>query len=699
MLNLNEDIKTRTFGVELEMCNFERSKIVLPHGFEWDEEEIIDNTDCSSGKKKGGEINSAPLLFNNESFCLLDNVLQQMLDAGGKVTWFTDIHVHIYAGDLNVEQLKNLVLFEYATYPYFKRYTRTQEWNELIFNSRPLINDLKKESIKKAETIEQLRDILTNNSVKGYIRYAINVASYFVHDTVEFRCYKATENIEELKNCVEATYKMFYYAISHNEQDFMNIKTYEDFVCELELPERIPEAKIPLLYQGNPYSPKESYMAKSISYSSKNASVLYDTIKKHGLEELCIVNGFFYDYELFFQDKVKVSICCQDKYCHLLYMLANSKIVLCYNGKLEFLEEYNDKTALRQLALALYIQKLQKYLMSTSARNTEVMKSIKIKAKESIERTEKNIGNLFRLLTTCEFWVGSIQDAVIRKNAVFFNFGREKVQERLAKLIDENSDWDIVAMAEGNKYYKDRTNEFYELVENIPNETHFYYFSDSPYLSNLKKLAILNSSSGERWSAGRYLYSNKECEKNKASMSYSFSNVETNEVIPPDDLEIKNPELLKIVKVDSSYLKKLQKKYIKKVEQVGRCTYSFVVMYDKYTLGGFGFTLPKHNGFDLFQLTDFTTNNAIPRISKLILYCIQSKDVQKQLSRRMHKLCENVISLAYTHKPVSMKYRGVYVKLKEHSTSSYLAYEGRLGVYENYNQIIQKYQKSLKNAN
>ena len=143
----------------------------------------------------------------------------------------------------------------------------------------------------------------------------------------------------------------------------------------------------------------------------------------------------------------------------------------------------------------------------------------------------------------------------------------------------------------------------------------------------------------------------------------------------------------------------LQKKYIRKVDKTSHCTYAFVVMYDQYTLGGFGFTLPQHHGYDLFQLTDFCTNNAIPRLSKLILFCIQSGNVQKELSRRMHKLCQKVISCAYTHKPVSMKYRGVYTKVKEHCTSSYLAYSGELGLYAGSKEVIDRYQKLLRNGN
>lgn len=683
-------MKSRTFGVEIEMCNFDRQAIILPEGFEWDEEEKINNTDSFVDRRFGGEINSSPLIYNEESIDLLQGVLKQVMDAGGKIIWNVDLHVHIYAGDLNVEQLKRLVLFEYCCYPFFKKYCQYQDWNELCRTSKPLITEDKYNQIKEVRDISELKNALTNNSKKGYIRYAINVAAYFVHSTVEFRCFKATDDIEKMRNCILGTYAMFYYAISHSEEDFKKISSYEEFVSVINLPEPTPKAKIPLLFQGNPYNLKSTYVTAPLSYNSKQASALHDAIKKFGLDRICIVNGFWYYYELFFGDKVQVSIYSQDAYCHLLYLIANEKIVLTYKGKLAWLEDYNNGTKERQMALALYAGKLQKTFMSDSVRNDAIFEALKIKAKESIEKTEENCEKLLRLLTTCDYHVGSLQDAISREKVVFFNFGVDKQQKRTFKLISENSDLELD--------FNVKRNDYYDLIETLPSESYFFYFSESPYLDNMHKLAMWYSSSGDRWSAGRFLYCNKPSGQNQVATSYKSNHVEVNEIVPPDDLVIDNPNSLKIVRVSSSYLHALQKKYIKKVDQCSMCTYAFVVMYEKYTLGGFGFTLPQHKGYDLFQLTDFCTNNNIHRLAKLILLCIQTTGVQKELSRRMHKLCEKVISCAYTHKPVSMKYRGVYQKVKEHCTPSYLAYEGQLGLYATNKEVIEKYQKMLKNG-
>lgn len=686
------DLKTRTFGVEIEMCNLERAKVSLPEGYSWSKDEEIVNTDASCNKQFGGEVNTPPLHLCMKDLHTLRQVYDDMRNAGGVIKWSVHTHVHIYAGDLTVEQIKKVFLFFYVCYPYFKKYAHLTDWDELTFNNQPLPTERYFTGLLEANTFDDINKLFTNNSKKGYIRHAVNISSYFKTKTIEFRTFRGTNDFYSAMNCVYSAYRMFYYAINHKLEDYQSITSYDQFRDVTGLKYDTPPILIPLLYQGNPYSAIECCTTMPLPYNSKQASALYEAVKKNGHDEICVVNGFMYYYELFFFEKLKVSIYCQDAYCYLLYMLANGKTSLTYKGKLSWLEDYNNSSPSRQVALALYSAKLQKYFMSDSARNSSVFEALKIRAKESIEKTEKSNERLIKMLTTCKFCVGTLQESIKNEKVIFFNYGRiDKTQKRTFKLISENSDLDLNFSVERNEYY--------ELVENIPKESYFYYFSNSPYLSNMHKIAMFDSSSGERRWAGRFLYSNHETTQKEANTSYSSYRVDVNEIVPPDDLEITDPSKLKIMRVSCDVLYCLQKKYIKKVDMCSKCTYGFVVKYDKYTLGGFGFTLPQHKGYDLFQLTDFCTNNSIPRLSKFILYCIQSESVQRVLSRRMHKLCEKVISCAYTHKPVSMKYRGVYKKVKEHCTSSYLAYEGKLGLYGTNKQLIDKYQSTLNNGN
>lgn len=689
-MKIGEDLKTRTFGIEIEMCNLDRQLVKLPDGYSWSKDEEIVNTDGSSNKRFGGEVNTPPLcVYSAKDRKNLKAVYDSMREAGGVIKWTTYTHVHIYAGDLTVDQIKKVWLFFYLCYPYFKRYTKLSDWDEKVFNCQPLPTEKYYNGLLEVESYDKMRELFTNQSKKGFIRHAVNISAFFKTKTIEFRTYHGTNDYYEAMNCVLSTYRMFYYAVNHDLEDFKSISSYEQFLQVTGLKYRTPAELVPLLYQGNPYSAIETFQTKSLPYNSKQASALWESIKNHGHKELCIVNGFMYYYELFFMDKLKLTIYAQDAYCHLLWMIANGKITLKYKEKLSWLEDFNNDTPSRQLALALYAEKLQKFSMSDSKRNEAVIESVKMRAKESIEKTEKGSERLLKLLTTCEYHVGTLQDAIPKEKVIFFNYGKDKTQKRTFKLIAENSDLDME--------FDVKRNDYYEIIETLPKESYFYYFSNSPYLRNMHKLAMWDSSSGERWSAGRFLYCNKPSASNQVSTSYKSNHVEVNEIVPPDDLVIDNPNSLRILRVGSDSLYALQKKYIHKVDITSHCLFCFVVMYEKYTLGGFGFTLPKHRGFSLFQMSDFCTNNNIPRLAKFILLCIQTVGVQRELSRRLHKLCENVISLAYTHKPVSMKYRGVYQKVKEHCTSSYLAYEGLLGKFATNKEVIEKYQKMLKN--
>lgn len=684
------DIKTRTFGLEIEMCNVERKKVELPSGYSWSKDESIVNTDGTVNKNFGGEVNTPPLYLCQKDLHELRSVYESMVKAGGLIKWSIYTHIHIYVGDLSVEQLKRVFLFFYVCYPYIREYAKIAEWDELIFNSMPTPTEKYYDGVLNAETFGDLNNLFSNQSQKGFIRHAINISAYFKTKTIEFRTFHATDDFYMAMNCIYAAYRIFYYAVNHTLEDFKAIDSYNVFKEVVKLKYPTPPTLVPLLYQGNPYSPTGSYWQKSMSFNSRQGAALLEAINMNGHKEICVVNGFFYDYELFLLDKVKVSIYSHDAYCHLLYLIANDKVKLTYKNKLSWIEEYNDGSTSRQLALALYAKGLQKYCMYDSARNDAVLTAIKMKAKESIEYTEKHSERLMRLLTTCEYHYGTLQEAISGNKVVFYNFGKDKNQGRAFRLIKNNSDLDL----EPEPIH----NEFFDFVERLPSDSYFYYFSDSPYLSNMHKLSIFDSSSGDRWSAGRYLYCNKPLNMSKANTGYKSNMTVVDEIVPPDDLIIDDCTKLEVIKVNPNYLFELQKKYIKKVDQVSHCIYSFVVMYDKYTLGGFGFTLPKHKGYDLFQLTDFCTNNSIPKLSKFILYCIQSKQVQKILSRSMHRLMEKVISCAYTHKPVSMKYRGVYTKVKDHCTNAYLAYEGILGVYANNQEVIDKYKTLLENG-
>jgi hypothetical protein len=388
--------------------------------------------------------------------------------------------------------------------------------------------------------------------------------------------------------------------------------------------------------------------------------------------------------------KFSITIYNQDGYSHLLYKLAKGEARVRYSDNLEWLQKYSTDDPVRQVAIALYVSRVMKFV---EAKNeyTQTMKDACIqKAEESITKTESSAKRLVEMLNSVTYVNGNLMDAVADNKAVFFSIGKYKNSRRALRTIVQNSDYEDDVQTKVFSYYN--------FVENLPEDVHFYMFSNSPYFSNMHKLALFRNAGVSVDSAGQFLYSNKDHSQAKASTSYEKAGEPLDICLPPDDLDICDPTKLKIGKISSAKMYELQKQFIVKVDKVSRPVFCYAVMYDKYLLGGVGFEFAKSNAHDVWQLTDFSTNNKVPRLSKLILMCIQSKDIQRMLSRSMQRIVEKVITYAYTSAPVSMKYRGLYQKNKELCTPTKLAYEGQLGKYKSMEEIIKLYQKSKNDA-
>src|SRR5574344_1731479 len=98
--NLNRlNITDRTFGLELEFADVDKSGVILPDGFSWSKEETFVNNDgsnISANSKYGGEINTPPLPVKHEDIQKLKFVFNELLRNGGRLSWVCSIHVHLY---------------------------------------------------------------------------------------------------------------------------------------------------------------------------------------------------------------------------------------------------------------------------------------------------------------------------------------------------------------------------------------------------------------------------------------------------------------------------------------------------------------------------------------------------------------------------------------------------------------------------
>lgn len=664
----NVSISKRTFGIEFEFADVEKSKVNLPKGFVWNKEETITNTNLTKGSgssKFGGEINTPPLELSTTSFIAIKDLLASCRDAGGKVTWLTGLHIHIWIGDFSVEELKKLFSLTYYTATLIRECWHDGGWNHTFFCS-PIPTLEFFNNVNKATTYEEVWKAFESSTNKGYMRHIVNVPSFFKRETVEFRFYNATMEIEEVWAAVMFAYRFVDFSLRNKVEDYKSINSVLDFRQKLKLRGDIAKPIPPLLFSGNQEHPIEAFRSKHVEINNNLISVLCEKTE----DEIALVNPHLYRLELSLCQKKKVTIYNNDELNHIIYRIANGELTLRYSGQAEFLQTYYDTDPVRQITLLMIFNKARKFFQDTDfARMT--LEGIVSSVERSIAKLEKGSQSLVQLLTSCEYKTGTLLDALNNEKAVFFQF------DDYGKHRSAVQDLRIHTNYDGE--YQIKKFSYYGITENIPSGVHFFIASKNEFL-NLNKVAKSGSVT---------LYSSVQND-NKISIE-SKKDEQVNFPEPPDDLVIEDVTKLKICHIKPSIFSYLQKKYVVKVHKTVTPRFPYIIIYDKYLLGGFGFELAKMPNYDIWLLSDFCTNNRIKRLSKLILLCIKSKSVQRSLSRRNVGNVGSCYTKVYTHQPVSMKYRGLFDKQKSEEPN-FLLYTTELGEVKD-EEIIEKYTK------
>lgn len=676
-------ITERTFGIEWELADVVRDEVEMPEGFVWDKDEIVQNTDMSEGRKSvpiGGELNTPPMHLCHEDLAKLKTFIDSARLHGAQAIRDLALQVHIYIGDLTVEEVKNIFYLSYYTSGILKEICYTPEYSDLqIYRPSPTLE--KYIGVKEATDFRGIERVFENNSCKGYDRCIVNIASYFKRKTVEFRCFNSTTSFEEMVDCVMFSYRFVQYAITHTEDDFKKIQTKNDFASLTKAPLSLPICPPPLIYYANVEDQnKDIYIHPHVDLNSSFFSVLVENTGS----ALSCVNPKLYVAEIKLSKYKKIIIYNNDEFNHLIYLVATGQQKIHYKDYASFLEDRNDDDPVTQLALLMIFHNIKNNFREQEYYQQQ-LDSIKDSFEDTFKEAKEYAKKMVSFLSGCEYKLGTLNDALKDGGDVFFQFDSYKKSHSTITKLRKNSDYSLT--------FSDLTTYYNHVEENLPDGTDLFMMSTNQYL-RMYKLAK---------SGNKVLYSTKNVKKNR--IEYHHDDVDLISYSEPkDDLNIIDPNKLKIVQVTPTQLRYFQQRYIKKVRKVSLCKFGFLVFYENDVLGGFGFDYSKIVDFDLWLLSDFCTNNKVPRLSKLILMCIKSKQVQRSISRSTGRYIQYIYTKVYTHAPVSMKYRGQFTKFdkskwkKEDVFEDYLMYTTNLGQIADNEEIITQYQQSLKRS-
>lgn len=125
---------------------------------------------------------------------------------------------------------------------------------------------------------------------------------------------------------------------------------------------------------------------------------------------------------------------------------------------------------------------------------------------------------------------------------------------------------------------------------------------------------------------------------------------------------------------------------------------------DKKIIGKLDFNLTKYAwalpepGHQIYQRSDLAVPSVEPRLAKLVLMLCQSHEVKQLIDETFKDDVRYAVTTAFSHHPVSMKYRGVYKlhkRLEDPDSGGYrLNYYGELGLWslaEGYARWLKKF--------
>ena len=682
----------RTFGLELEISDINKRDIVFPrdgYGFDLEEKDVINSnrTRVSKTNDLGCEVTTRPYSFIRSDLRELRNFLIYLKSLGGSLNWSSGFDMHILVDDFDYKDLVNFFLCGNHITRYILDVFNAPKWfeeNGIV----PLPTDSVVEKVSAANSIGDILEALSNSSNKGFFRYPFNVATYFKHKTVEFRFFNGSWDFRKVLELIRFGYK-FIEVVKSNPNSIYEIRSKEDLISFFGLKvSEIPKNPSPLIFAGSSKS-TITYIDKGFNIgNSRVIKCVYDLCS--GSEVIHSVNPLFFQIEVFLlrnNGLKKIYFYTVSEDIKLLYNLIKGAISLDYSGEAEFLTVYRDGTLLRDVSLFWFYKNIVNLLNNNN-------KDKDLYIKKNLDAIKSRVSDTIKLY---EPFVSELIDGI--------KSGRLEIVEDFSKWNKEddlvvyqqhyNSSSVGVSLSKNSSYnreYFTKDSNYKVNYKVLPNR--LIVISRNKYLDMNKNLEIINSdyvcvysSFGSKYSLNR---------KINLPMSVSY-------VVPPDNLVIDDVSKIGLHVINANYLNELRKVYVNKVDtskDLGKLDLCMAVSYGEYLLGAFTFSaMSVKNGdsedrpYTTMLACDFSTNNKVILLSKFILLVIKSEEVYRIVSRYYKQKVYNCVTKAYTTKPVSMKYRGVFKKVKRDKGVLFYSFNFReAGVLSN---VLREYKNMI----
>ena len=662
------DYLNRTYGLELEFGDVDRRKIKLPSGWKWsmDERSIVNSNATKSTPTGdiGGELNTKPLKRTLGDYRELKYVIDQCYANGGVNMWNTGFDGHLYIGDLDLDQLKQVFTLGYYVQGVMLKAFDFPDWFD-IEHLCPKIKHQFLSRVQGAKSIDSLKNIFANSSNVGHFRFVINIMPYFKTKTLEFRFFNGTPNFRQTLETINFMYSFLEFALTKQEADYKKIDTLDKFNKAFGIKYKMPKRTHPLVFADS-YEVAVRNIAKGFAPTRKILTAILNNTEG----KISLVNPYNYVSELALYGRRDIKIYNNTEHNYVVRELALGSLDIIYDNHFAILNSYKDGSPEMELCLFFIFSRTQKFDMKYNYAELE-WQSYAERVDDSIDKIMPTAKVMVDMFQNVEYVDGTLIDALDNKETSVYQQEYNSKNNSTITALKKNSNY--------NREYNRKNVSYHDLKIN----SHLLVVSKNefqPYTAIAKDISI-------------YLYSNKGKYAGLRTKDTALNTITYK--TPPDDFKITLDSNIKIQEITVAMFSVIQQNCVKKVTKFRSPTFAYVMTCDDIILGAVGFDWTKKPDYDLFILSDFCTNNNIRLMSKFILFLIKTKEMQKLVSRKGVQLMEKAFTHVYTTMPVLMKYRGAFKKVPSESPRS-LMYEVTFGSIGTIQDAIKEYIKRTK---
>jgi hypothetical protein len=351
-------------------------------------------------------------------------------------------------------------------------------------------------------------------------------------------------------------------------------------------------------------------------------------------------------------------------------------------------EDFKDPEG--QVATLVMLLELLKYRPDKGDHARRMFEHYKNNWRSYIEQTRKNLRKAQEHLKVTEFFPGDVFDFYQQfpaKGTVSLSFmpTYSGGYERLYRELDRIIEWPKPTYSMLNDERRDKIYEFLSQRD--------FVIYDDRKLEGLPLVFV-----ERRGSEGRdvYLYSNLELPTGLVKKHHSIANPNF-KFIGPDD-EITKRTRFDFLKVPNEVVNYYREMFLAKNIDYVDGQLPLLVFADGKLFGFMIFTIGRYGGAQgglAYGLSDFVVPySKYPRLSKLLVLIMTTKELQRLIAEHFWIDIKTIMTTAFTHKPASAKYRGVF-KLEKRGDGflNYTAEAGTRTLKAARNEWLRKFSK------